>query len=69
MGPFLEPLLTGGPWAVVLVICAPMVAIVIMFVCALALVPRRRRVDAIRAMAELVRALRPGLLARGRRRE
>jgi hypothetical protein len=42
---------------------------VIMFVCALALVPRRRRVKAIRAMAELIRALRPGLLARGRRRE
>jgi hypothetical protein len=69
MGPFLEPLLIGGPWAVVLVVCAPMVAIVIMFVCALALVPRRRRVKAIRAMAELIRALRTGLLARGRRRE
>lgn len=66
---FLEPLMAGGPWVAVLVVCAPLVAIVIMFVCALILVPRRRRVEAIRAMAELIRALRPGLLARGRRRE
>jgi hypothetical protein len=62
---FLDPLLANGPWAAVLVVCAPLAAIVVMFVCALVLVPRKRRVEAIRAMAELVKALPPG---RGRRR-
>jgi hypothetical protein len=57
---FLEPLLAGGPWAAVLVICAPMAAIVIMFVFAMVLVEKSERVDAIQAMAELVKALRPG---------
>jgi hypothetical protein len=36
-----------------------MAAIVIMFVVAMFLVPKDRRVDAIKAMADLVRALRP----------
>jgi hypothetical protein len=63
---FLDPLLATGPWAAVLVICAPLAAIMVMFVCALVLVPRNRRVEAIRAMAKLVRAL-PS--ARGRRRD
>jgi hypothetical protein len=62
---FLEPLMVNGPWAAVLVVCAPLVAIVIMFVSALILVPRGSRVDAIHAMAELVKALRPS--ATGRR--
>jgi hypothetical protein len=57
---FLEPLMANGPWAAVLVICAPMAAIVIMFVCAMVLVPKNMRVEAINAMAELVRAIRPG---------
>lgn len=56
----LEPLMTNGPWAVVLVVCAPMAAIMIMFVFALCLVNKAERVEAIKAMADLVRALRPG---------
>ena len=56
----IEPLLTNGPWALVLVVCTPIVAIVIMFVFALCLVEKSRRVEAIKAMADLVRALRPG---------
>lgn len=56
---FLEPLMANGPWAAVLVIVAPMAAIVIMFVVAMFLVPKGGRVDAIKAMADLVRALRP----------
>jgi hypothetical protein len=57
---FLEPLAANGPWAAVLVVCAPIAAIVIMFVCAMILVPKDRRVEAIRAMAELARELKPG---------
>jgi hypothetical protein len=57
---FLDPLMANGPWAAVLVVCAPTLAIVIMFVCAMVLVPRDRRVEAIKAMAELVKALKPG---------
>ncbi len=57
---FLEPLMANGPWAAVLVVCAPLVAIVIMFVCAMLLVDKSKRVEAIKAMAELVTALRPG---------
>ena len=56
----LEPLMANGPWAAVLVICAPMAAIVVMFVCAMVLVPKDKRVEAIRAMAVLVKAIRPG---------
>ncbi|MEU8242359.1 hypothetical protein AB0C07_29265 [Actinoplanes missouriensis] len=56
----LEPLLTGGPWAFALVVCAPMIAIVVMFVFAILRVPRDESVEAIRAMADLIRALRPG---------
>jgi hypothetical protein len=37
-----------------------MAAIVIMFVFAMVLVEKSERVDAIQAMAELVKALRPG---------
>ncbi|GAA3937248.1 hypothetical protein GCM10022629_54210 [Amorphoplanes auranticolor] len=43
-----------------LVICAPIAAIVIMFLWALALVPRDKRVEAIEAMAGLIKAMRPG---------
>ena len=57
---FLDPLAANGPWALALSICAPLAAIVIMFVVALILVPKDKRVEAIKAMAELVRALRPG---------
>ncbi|GIM78039.1 hypothetical protein [Actinoplanes auranticolor] len=57
---FLEPLMANGPWAAVLVICAPIAAIVIMFLWALALVPRDKRVEAIEAMAGLIKAMRPG---------
>jgi hypothetical protein len=58
--PNLEPLLANGSWVFVFVVCAPMVAIVIMFVFALCLVEKSKRVEAIRAMAELVKAIRPG---------
>ncbi|MCG5464848.1 hypothetical protein MED01_003105 [Micromonospora sp. MED01] len=57
---FLEPLMANGPWAAVLVTCTPMAAIMIMFICALLLVEKSKRVEAIKAMAELVKALRPG---------
>jgi hypothetical protein len=57
---FLEPLMANGPWAAVLIVCAFLTAFVIMFVCAMLLVERSRRVDAIKAMAELAKALRPG---------
>jgi hypothetical protein len=56
---FLEPLLANGPWAAVLVICAPTAAIIVMFLWALLLVPKDERIEAIRAMAELARAIRP----------
>jgi hypothetical protein len=56
----LEPLLRNGPWACVLVVCAPIAAIVIMFIFALCLVEKSKRVEAIKAMADLVCALRPG---------
>jgi hypothetical protein len=59
MLPNLEPLMANGPWAAVLVICAPMAGIVIMFVAAMLLVERPKRVEAIKAMAELVKAIRP----------
>jgi hypothetical protein len=54
---FLEPLMANVPWAAVLVICAPMGAIVIMFLGALALVPKEKRVDAISGMAEVLKAV------------
>ncbi|MET8149392.1 hypothetical protein ACIBSW_34565 [Actinoplanes sp. NPDC049668] len=57
---FLEPLMANGPWAAVLVICMPMFAIMVMFVCAMLLVEKPKRVEAIKAMAELVQALKPG---------
>jgi hypothetical protein len=57
---FLEPLMANGPWAAVLVICTPMAAIVIMFVCAMRLVEKSKRVEAIKAMAELAKAIRSG---------
>ena len=57
---FLDPLAANGPWAAALSICAPLAAIVIMFVVAMLLVPRDKRVEAITAMAELVRAIRHG---------
>ena len=60
MPSYLEPLAANGPWAAALTICAPLAAIVIMFVCAMALVEKPKRVEAIKAMAELVRALRSG---------
>lgn len=56
----IEPLLNHGPWALVLVVCGPVAAIVIMFVFAMLLVPKDKRVDAIKAMAELVRAIKSG---------
>jgi hypothetical protein len=59
-----EPLLASGPWACVLVVCAPIAAIVIMFVCAMFAVPKGERVEAIKAMAELVRALKPSKRSR-----
>jgi hypothetical protein len=43
-----------------LVICALLAAIVIMFVCAMLLVEKSKRVEAIKAMAELAKAIRPG---------
>jgi hypothetical protein len=52
-------LLATGPWAAVLVICAPMAAIVIMFVCAMLLVEKPKRVEAIKAMADLIKAIKP----------
>lgn len=57
---FLEPLMANGPWAAVFVICAPIAAIVIMFLWALLLVPKDKRVEAIKAMAELAKAVKPG---------
>ncbi len=55
-----EPILTAGPWAFVLVVCAPTAAIMIMFVAALVLVPKDKRVEAIEAMANFVKAIKPG---------
>ncbi|MEU7907625.1 hypothetical protein [Actinoplanes sp. NPDC049118] len=52
--------MTNVPWAAVLVICTPMAAITIMFLWAIWMVEKSRRVEAIKAMAELVKALRPG---------
>jgi hypothetical protein len=52
--------MANGPWAAVLVICALPAAIVIMFVAAILRAPRDKCVEAIKAMAELVKALRPG---------
>lgn len=56
----LEALLDVGPWAFVIVMCTPIAAIVIMFIVALLLVPKNKRVEAISAMAAFVRALRVG---------
>lgn len=56
----LEPLMANAPWAVVLIICVIPVAIVVMFVVALFRAPRENCVEAIKAMADLVKALRPG---------
>jgi hypothetical protein len=58
--PDISPLMANGPWAFVLVVCAPIGALVIMFVCAMLLVEKPKRVEAIKAMAELARAIRPG---------
>ena len=57
---FLEPLMANAPWAAVLIVCAIPVAIVVMFVVALFRAPRENCVEAIKAMAELAKALRPG---------
>nr|WP_221375342.1 hypothetical protein [Actinoplanes polyasparticus] len=57
---FLEPLLANAPWAAVLIVCVIPAAIVIMFLWALLLVPKDKRVEAIEAMAKLVRELRAG---------
>jgi hypothetical protein len=56
----LEELLATGPWAFALVVCAPTAGIVIMFVVAVLLVPKSDRVKAIEAMADVVRAIKPG---------
>lgn len=53
----LEPLLATGPWAFVLVVTVPIIAIVVMFLFAIRNVPAGKRAEVIRAMAELVRAL------------
>ncbi|MFC0532755.1 hypothetical protein [Phytohabitans kaempferiae] len=54
----IEPLLANGPWALALGLVVPVVALVVMFLWALRGVPAETRPEVIRAMAELVRALR-----------
>lgn len=63
----LEPLMATAPWAAAVLIALPvlgaavlLIAIVIMFVTAMRRVPEGQRVEAIKAMAELARELRPG---------
>ncbi|GIM91867.1 hypothetical protein Ato02nite_036600 [Paractinoplanes toevensis] len=56
----LQPLAENAQLTIVLVVCAPLTAIVIMFVVALIRAPREKCVEAIKAMAEVARALRSG---------
>jgi len=50
----------NAPWAIVLIICAPIVGIVIMVAVCVLSVPKDKRVDAIKAVAEVVRAMKVG---------
>jgi hypothetical protein len=58
--PDLQPLLANAPWAAVLIICAPILAIVVMVAICVWSVPKPDRVEAIKAAAEVVRAMKPG---------
>jgi hypothetical protein len=58
--PDLQPVMANAPWAAVLVICVPILAVVaIVAICVLS-VPKDKRVDAIKASAEVVKAMRLG---------
>ena len=63
----LEPLMATAPWAAAVLIALPviggtvlLIGIVVMFVTAMRRVPEGQRVEAIKAMADLACALRPG---------
>jgi hypothetical protein len=58
--PDLHPLLANAPWAVVLIICAPILGIVTMVAICVLSVPKDKRIEAIRASAEVVKAMKPG---------
>ena len=55
----LQPISEIAQWAFVIV-CVPMVALVIMFVSGLLLVPKDKRIKAIKEMAKMARAIRFG---------
>jgi len=60
MLPDLQPLMANTPWAVVLIICAPILGIVIMVAVCVLSVPKDKRIEAIKASAEVVKAMKTG---------
>ncbi|MFI6079330.1 hypothetical protein ACIA5C_48300 [Actinoplanes sp. NPDC051343] len=58
--PDVQPLMQNAPWAVVLIICIPSVVVLLIVCIGVFSVSKSDRVEAIRACAEVVKAMKPG---------